>query len=248
MELAFAAAIERDRIEDKIRKERPGKKALADLAALVRDKIITQVEADSLMTANAIVREASMSMISRPRNWWRNRRRPCHSAAGRIGLRKSTSRPLGGQRRARPNLRRIPMPRPSLGNVSGAKPVFLEKNREHIPCLARSLIVLILLLVARFQPGPIAPNGVMAPAGMLGTILVVVLVLVLLIECNEVRHHGGAEDLSREARLQITSEPRGIVAASAEEGSSLRHPTPRCDAAALRTSGSNRMAFTNHGR
>jgi acyl-CoA dehydrogenase len=58
MEHAFAAAVERDLIEDKIRKERPGKKALADLAALVRDKIITQAEADSLTTANAIVREA----------------------------------------------------------------------------------------------------------------------------------------------------------------------------------------------
>jgi len=58
MELAFAAAVERDLIEDKIRKERPGKKALADLAALVKDKIITQAEADSLTTANAIVREA----------------------------------------------------------------------------------------------------------------------------------------------------------------------------------------------
>ncbi len=58
MELAFASAVERDRIEDKIRKERPGKKALADLAALIRDKIITQAEADSLTTANTIVREA----------------------------------------------------------------------------------------------------------------------------------------------------------------------------------------------
>jgi len=58
MELAFAAAIERDRIEEKVKSQRQGKRALADLAALVRDKIITQAEADSLSTANAIVREA----------------------------------------------------------------------------------------------------------------------------------------------------------------------------------------------
>src|SRR5262249_38244019 len=58
MELAFAAAVERDRIEEKVRAQRQGKRALADVAALVRDKVITQAEADSLATANAIVREA----------------------------------------------------------------------------------------------------------------------------------------------------------------------------------------------
>jgi acyl-CoA dehydrogenase len=59
MEVAFAAAIERDAIEEKIRAAgQTGRKALADLPRLVRENIITQTEADALMRANAIVREA----------------------------------------------------------------------------------------------------------------------------------------------------------------------------------------------
>jgi acyl-CoA dehydrogenase len=59
MEVAFAAAVTRDEIEDKIRKSgHAGRKALADLSALVSANVITQAEADALATANAIVREA----------------------------------------------------------------------------------------------------------------------------------------------------------------------------------------------
>ncbi len=59
MEVAFDAAVERDAIEDKIRaKGFSGRKALSDLAALVRDGIITQAEADSLARDNAIIRDA----------------------------------------------------------------------------------------------------------------------------------------------------------------------------------------------
>jgi hypothetical protein len=59
MEVAFAAAVTRDAIEEKIHKAgHAGRKALADLPALVKDNIITQAEADALATANAIVREA----------------------------------------------------------------------------------------------------------------------------------------------------------------------------------------------
>ena len=59
MEVAFAAAIERDAIEDKIRASgQTGRKALSDLPRLVRENVITQTEADALMRANAIVREA----------------------------------------------------------------------------------------------------------------------------------------------------------------------------------------------
>jgi len=59
MEIAFAAAVQRDAIEEKIRKAgHAGRKALADLEALVKGKVITQAEADALTTANAIVREA----------------------------------------------------------------------------------------------------------------------------------------------------------------------------------------------
>ena len=59
MEAAFAAAVERDAIEGKIKKAGlSGRKALADLAALVRDNVITEAEAEALARANAIVREA----------------------------------------------------------------------------------------------------------------------------------------------------------------------------------------------
>jgi len=59
MEAAFTAAIGRDAIEDKIRAAGlAGRKALADVPALVRDKIITQAEADALERANALVRDA----------------------------------------------------------------------------------------------------------------------------------------------------------------------------------------------
>ena len=59
MEAAFAAALERDAIEDKIRASgQAGRKALADLVRLVRENIITQAEADALTRANAIIRDA----------------------------------------------------------------------------------------------------------------------------------------------------------------------------------------------
>jgi acyl-CoA dehydrogenase len=59
VEAAFAAALERDAIEDKIRKSgKAGRKALADLAGLVSEGIITQTEADALKRANAVVRDA----------------------------------------------------------------------------------------------------------------------------------------------------------------------------------------------
>jgi acyl-CoA dehydrogenase len=57
IEHALAAAVERDAIEEKIRAAR-GRKAMADFAALVRDGVITQTEADALVRANAIVRDA----------------------------------------------------------------------------------------------------------------------------------------------------------------------------------------------
>jgi acyl-CoA dehydrogenase len=59
MEAAFAAALERDSIEDKIRASgQTGRKALADLPRLVRENIISQAEADALTRANAIIRDA----------------------------------------------------------------------------------------------------------------------------------------------------------------------------------------------
>jgi len=57
MERAFQAAVERDRIEENIRKVKPGRKALADLTALVNERVITEEEAAALAAANAIVRE-----------------------------------------------------------------------------------------------------------------------------------------------------------------------------------------------
>jgi len=59
MEAAFAAAIERDWIEDKIKAAGfAGRKALADVPKLVRENVITQAEADALARANAIIRDA----------------------------------------------------------------------------------------------------------------------------------------------------------------------------------------------
>jgi acyl-CoA dehydrogenase len=59
MEAAFAAAIERDMIEDKIRAAgHAGRKALADIPLLVRENVITQAEAEALARANAIIRDA----------------------------------------------------------------------------------------------------------------------------------------------------------------------------------------------
>jgi acyl-CoA dehydrogenase len=59
MEAAFTAALERDAIEDKIRASgQVGRKAMTDLARLVRENVITQGEADALVRANAIVRDA----------------------------------------------------------------------------------------------------------------------------------------------------------------------------------------------
>lgn len=59
MEAAFAAAIERDAIEDKVRKSgRAGRKALADIPALARDGVITAAEADALTRAHAVIRDA----------------------------------------------------------------------------------------------------------------------------------------------------------------------------------------------
>jgi acyl-CoA dehydrogenase len=59
MEAAFAAAITRDQIEEKIRAAgRPVKRALMDLPALLRDNILTQSDADALMRTSAIIRDA----------------------------------------------------------------------------------------------------------------------------------------------------------------------------------------------
>jgi acyl-CoA dehydrogenase len=82
MEVAFAAAIERDAIEEKIRKSgHAGRKALADLPALVKDNIITQGEADALTTANAIVREAIDVDDFEPSELTAGSAAPIHSAA-----------------------------------------------------------------------------------------------------------------------------------------------------------------------
>jgi acyl-CoA dehydrogenase len=59
METAFAASVERDAIEDKVKAAGlAGRKALADLANLVQTGIISQAESDALARANAIIREA----------------------------------------------------------------------------------------------------------------------------------------------------------------------------------------------
>jgi len=59
IEHAFAAAVERDATEEKIRAaHRGGKKAPTDFVQLVRDGIVTQAEADALVRDIAIVYEA----------------------------------------------------------------------------------------------------------------------------------------------------------------------------------------------
>ena len=59
MEAAFAAAVARDVIEDKIRKAgKTGRKAMADLAGLVSAGIISNTDAEALKSANDIVRDA----------------------------------------------------------------------------------------------------------------------------------------------------------------------------------------------
>jgi acyl-CoA dehydrogenase len=59
MEAAFAASVERDAIEDKIRKaSKSGRKLVADLAALTQDGIITPSEADTLKWAHGVIRDA----------------------------------------------------------------------------------------------------------------------------------------------------------------------------------------------
>jgi acyl-CoA dehydrogenase len=57
MELALEAAVERDRIEAKVRRVRPDRKALADLDLLVSEEVITKADAEALENANAIVRD-----------------------------------------------------------------------------------------------------------------------------------------------------------------------------------------------
>jgi acyl-CoA dehydrogenase len=59
MEAAFAASVERDAIEDKVRKaSKAGRKLVADLAALTREGIITPSEADTLKWAHGVIRDA----------------------------------------------------------------------------------------------------------------------------------------------------------------------------------------------
>jgi len=59
METAFAASVERDAIDDKIRKAgKSGRKLGSDVGALVKDGIITEAEAETLKSATAIIREA----------------------------------------------------------------------------------------------------------------------------------------------------------------------------------------------
>jgi acyl-CoA dehydrogenase len=59
IESAFAAAIQRDATEEKIRAAGvKGRKAMSDLVQLVQAKIITQTEADALARANMVIRDA----------------------------------------------------------------------------------------------------------------------------------------------------------------------------------------------
>jgi acyl-CoA dehydrogenase len=59
MEAAFAASVERDAIEEKIRKAgKTGRKGAMDLPSLVRDGVITEAEADTLKWASGIIRDA----------------------------------------------------------------------------------------------------------------------------------------------------------------------------------------------
>jgi acyl-CoA dehydrogenase len=82
MEVAFAAAIERDTIEDKIRKSGlAGRKALSDLGKLVRDGVISQAEADALTRANALIRDAIDVDDFAPSELTGRERSTLHSAA-----------------------------------------------------------------------------------------------------------------------------------------------------------------------
>lgn len=59
MEHAFEAAIERDHIEEKVRASGNSvKRALSDLPKLLRENVLTQAEADALMRASAVIRDA----------------------------------------------------------------------------------------------------------------------------------------------------------------------------------------------
>lgn len=59
MEAAFAAAVERDRIEEKIRASGNSiKRGLSDLPRLIRENVVTQSEADTLVRTAAIIRDA----------------------------------------------------------------------------------------------------------------------------------------------------------------------------------------------
>jgi acyl-CoA dehydrogenase len=59
MEQAFAAAMQRDEIEEKIRTSGHSvKRALAEMPALLRENVLTQTEADALMRLSAVIRDA----------------------------------------------------------------------------------------------------------------------------------------------------------------------------------------------
>jgi hypothetical protein len=59
MEQAFAAAMQRDEIEEKIRTSGHSvKRALAEMPALLRENVLTQTEADALMRVSAVIRDA----------------------------------------------------------------------------------------------------------------------------------------------------------------------------------------------
>ncbi len=59
MEVAFAAAMERDVIEDKIRASGNSiRRALGEIPRLLRENVITQHEAEALTEASAVIRDA----------------------------------------------------------------------------------------------------------------------------------------------------------------------------------------------
>jgi len=59
MEHAFAAAMQRDEIEEKIRASGHSiKRALSDLPKLLRENVLSQTEADALMRVSALIRDA----------------------------------------------------------------------------------------------------------------------------------------------------------------------------------------------
>ncbi len=59
MEAAFASAMQRDEIEEKIRASGNSvKRALSDIPKLLRENVLTQSDADALMRATAIIRDA----------------------------------------------------------------------------------------------------------------------------------------------------------------------------------------------